>query len=149
MLDYYNLIRTNVQILNVELVTLECRKSENISGELDVDLNIERKVGSIDKEKGEIYLESKFEAKNEDGVMISVFSVFKGYCKSTSDTLEEEDFKSYLYEQVVPLLLPYARECIASTMTRMNLQPFYIPTMDVLSSLKVNKEGDLVNEPEV
>jgi len=148
VLDYYKLIRNSVQILDVELVSLECSKSENISSDanLGVNLEIQRKVELVDKLSGKIYLKAQFEAKHEDEILISISLVYKGICKNTSETLGEEDFKHYLYDQVVPLLLPYARECISSIMTKMKLSAFYIPTMDVLNSLKVNKEGDLVDE---
>ena len=151
MLDHYKLIRNSVQIMDVELISLECSKSENISSDddMNVNLDIQRKVGSLDKSNGEIYLKVQFEVMHDDEILISISLAYKGICVNTSETLGEEDFKIYLYDQVVPLLLPYARECIASVMTRMKLSPFYIPTMDVLISLKVNKEGDLVDEPEV
>lgn len=147
MLDYYKLIRNSAQILDVELISLECSKSENISSDdMKVNLDIQRKVGSVDKLNGEIYLKVQFEVKNEDEILISISLAYKGTCRNTSETLGEEDFKNYLYDQIVPLLLPYARECISSVMTKMKLSPFYIPTMDVLNSLRANKEGDLVDE---
>lgn len=48
----------------------------------------------------------------------------------------------YMIDQVVPLLLPYVREIVSSTMARMNLPIFTIPTMDVLDSIEANLSKD-------
>jgi preprotein translocase subunit SecB len=134
-LEYYKLIRNNVQLRDVELLSLECHKNDG--EDKDIVLELSRAVNIIKSDEAEIQLQAKVRFVNEGPFEFDM--VYKGVC-FTLNELKEEDFKEYAYEQVVPLLLPYARECIASTMARMGLSIYTIPTMDILASLELNRE---------
>ncbi|ATX83771.1 hypothetical protein CU084_06575 [Bacillus velezensis] len=67
--------------------------------------------------------------------------VYSAVC-NLSDPSKEDEFEKYTYDQVVPLLLPYVRECVASMLSRMGLPIFTIPTIDVLKTLEVNKSNE-------
>lgn len=137
ILNRYKLIRNNVELTNVELELIESRKGKFKD---DLSLSIKRGVKLTSDDNAEIYLATSLEdGHEEDATFINV--VFKGICKSLGE-IKGEEFKKYTYEQIVPLLLPYAREIISNTMVRMKLPIFVIPTMDVLESIRENDIQD-------
>ncbi len=140
LLEYYKVIRNSVQLVDVELVALECIKNEVTKQKVEVELKFSRAVTLRDSKNAEILLKTTVATK-EEKPLFSFNLVYKGICISTSE-ISEQEFQNYLNDQVVPLLMPYARECVASTMARMKLTPYTIPTMDVLQSLIANKEGE-------
>ncbi|MFJ7995460.1 protein-export chaperone SecB [Peribacillus frigoritolerans] len=139
-LEYYKLIRNSIQFRNVELVSLNCikRKKESISNQgNEVQIMLKREVNVLSEDEAEILLHSIV------GIPDGLFEFeveYKGICFKT-EALSKPQFEQYAYDQIVPLLLPYARECIASTMARMGLPAFNIPTMDVLDSLDANSHA--------
>lgn len=144
-LEYYKFIRNSVQLVDAELVSFNCLKrfpNEINNESKEVQILLQREVNLISEKKAELFLRSKV------GIDEGIFEfdiLFKGVCVAT-DELNKVSFEQYVYNQVVPLLLPYVRECIASTMARMKLPIFTLPTMDILDSLEANmpmgKDGD-------
>lgn len=133
--NQYKLIANTVQLTEVELESLECNRLPGNGTK--IILQIERKVDLIDSSTARIFLRStvKFEANAPCFVAV----VYKGICRSYGEIVDEK-LREFAFYQVVPLLLPYARECIATNMTKMGLSPFILPTMDVIKSLEVNAE---------
>ncbi|NMA69840.1 MAG: hypothetical protein GX958_10540 [Desulfitobacterium sp.] len=147
MFDYYKLIRNSTQLVDAQLLSISATRKEMIEGEISINLKLDRDVSIEDEIYGQIYLIAIVEGIHE-GSKDEVFTLnikYRGLCKKHNE-VSSEKYKKYLYDQVVPLLLPYARECISESMRRMGLEPFYIPTMDVLSSVKANKEGVLSDD---
>jgi len=136
--EYYRIIRNSTQIVEVELVEL-CGKKNRI-GDLgdsrEITLNISKEVGEIQGKIINIYLKVNLTGPNE---FFNIDLVYKGICLNVDNINDDETFKEYASNQIVPLLLPYARECISNTLARMQLPIFLIPTMDVLDSLEENK----------
>ncbi|NRD78549.1 protein-export chaperone SecB [Bacillus sp. BRMEA1] len=133
-LDYYKLIRNSVQLRKVELISLNCVKREFEGPGKQVQIFLKREVNMLSEDTVEIYLHSNVGIK-EGPFEFDV--LYKGVCKS-SIKLSKPQFEQYAYDQVVPLLLPYLRECIASTMARMALPIYTLPTLDVLDTLEAN-----------
>ncbi|PEK36076.1 MULTISPECIES: protein-export chaperone SecB [Bacillus cereus group] len=138
--EYYKLIRNNVQLQDVRLISIECHNliSESNEGESrEVAVRVKRNVELLDDNCAEITMQAWIGFDDQEGPFEFTI-VYGGLCVS-DESLVPEEFKKYAYDQVVPLLLPYVRECVSSTMARMNLPIFYLPTLDVLETLKVNE----------
>ncbi len=134
----YELIKNNVQLKNVELFKLHCTKKTGTNK--TIKLGIERKVEVVDLSQGLIFLTVDIDFENEGPFSLSL--VLKGSCTATNiSDITEEEYEKYLFSLTVPLLLPYARECISNMTSRMNLPAFYLPTMDILESLSANDKG--------
>jgi preprotein translocase subunit SecB len=140
-LDYYKLIRNNVQLTKVELISMECYKRDVKLEEKQITLKLQSGVNLLDSKKAEAILRTivGWEEEEEGPFLFTI--VYRGICESKGEA-EGEEFEEYVSHQVVSLLLPYARECVATTLARMNLPIYTIPTMDVLGSLHANKEAD-------
>jgi preprotein translocase subunit SecB len=141
IMEYYQLIRNEVKLIDVELVSLQCAKNQNEQEENEdkILLKLHREVKLISEREAEIFLRAVVGFENDGPFLFDLR--YKGLCISVGE-LQDEDFEKYAYEQVVPLLLPYARECVSSTMARMALPIYTIPTMDVLQTIEVNREEE-------
>lgn len=148
-LEYYKMINNSIQFLNAELVSLNCIKHDFDSkeeSEKDIDFEVKillrREVNIVSENKADIFLHSKV------GIPDGPFDfdvTYKGLCV-TNQELNKNSFEQYAYNQVVPLLLPYVRECISSTMARMGLPIFTLPTIDVLDSIEANMGSEFFEE---
>ncbi|HHB2053553.1 protein-export chaperone SecB [Bacillus paramycoides] len=135
-LDYYKIIRNSVQLLDVKLEHLECNNYGYKRGEKpEINLKIQRKTKIMNEKQVKISLQVVLDFEENAPFHFKV--IYSGVCEAMKE-LEEEEFEQYAYEQVVPLLLPYVRECITNTLSRMKLPIFYLPTIDVLETIKVN-----------
>ncbi|MGB2993566.1 MAG: protein-export chaperone SecB [Paenisporosarcina sp.] len=148
--EYYKIIRNSVQLAEVTLVSMNCfrnfKDSEEVEGDEPkshhVQLAFKRKVNLLSTKHAEIFLLTKV------GVDEGPFEFeieYRGICFLTNE-ISETAFEQYVYDQVVPLLMPYVRECIASTMARMDLPIFTIPTIDILDTLEVNLNPEDIQE---
>jgi preprotein translocase subunit SecB len=138
-LEYYKFIRNSIQFHNVELVSMNCMKRDlNLVKESgnEVYISLHREVKLLSENQAEITLHSKIGI--EDGPF-EFDIVYKGHCNAMIE-LSNLQFEQYAYDQVVPLILPYVRECVASTMARMGLPIFTLPTMDVLDAIEANSQ---------
>jgi len=138
-LEYYKLIRNSIQLQDVRLLSLEFRSNdwEKERPKSGISLQIHRSAQVLDERRAEINLQVGISFKEDKGPFNANIT-YGGLCVATQE-LNEEEFKEYVYEQVVPLLLPYVRECVSSTLAKMRLPIFYLPTIDVLETLKKNK----------
>lgn len=145
MIEYYKLINNSIQFLDVELVSLNCVKreieivpEEAKDSDFEVKILMRREVQLISENEANIFLHSKV------GIPDGLFDfeiTYKGLCITTRE-LDAPSFEQYAYNQVVPLLLPYVRECISSTMARMGIPVFTLPTIDVLDSIGENMNDE-------
>lgn len=134
-LEEYKLVKNNIQLIQVELDALECRKLDGKSRA--INLSLTRELGAYEINKQEVFLKAKVDFDDDAPFYINIS--YKGVCKNVGE-IEEEKFKDYVYDQIVPLLLPYAREAIANILSRMDLPIFYLPTIDILNTISANKE---------
>ncbi|MED4705224.1 protein-export chaperone SecB [Bacillus velezensis] len=140
LMGYYTLCANSVQLDEVKLEQMNCinRGLEN-RVENEVEISLQRRVELIDSSKAEIALRARVGFEEEGPFFFDI--VYSGIC-NLSDPSKEDEFEKYTYDQVVPLLLPYVRECVASMLSRMGLPIFTIPTIDVLKTLEVNKSNE-------
>lgn len=139
-IEYYTLIRNNVQLQDVRLISMECKNliSDANEGEnREVIVRIRRGVELLDKQHAEITMQAFIGFEDQNGPF--EFKIIYGGLCVCQESLPEEEFHEYAYNQVVPLLLPYVRECVSNTMARMNMPIYYLPTLDVLETLKSNE----------
>ncbi|MES1028638.1 hypothetical protein [Bacillus velezensis] len=135
-LEYYKLIRTAVQLKNVKLISINCNNFEGGLKDKQLSLLLNRNVKVISDTQAIIQLHTKIHFE-EDGPF-SIEIIYQGETKLLDESINRDQFEEYNYNQVVPLLLPYARECVANVLARMNLPIYTIPTMDILESIKQN-----------
>ncbi|MGX5648437.1 protein-export chaperone SecB [Bacillus cereus] len=138
--EKYKLMRYSIQLKDVRLISLNCNNhvidnKEDFSKKISIRMH--REIKLISSEEIEIFLRILVDFKDENGPF-TVDVTYAGICKAIKE-LSETDFKEYAYEQVVPLLLPYIRECVSNTISRMRLPIFYLPTIDVLQTFEVNQ----------
>ncbi|USK44666.1 protein-export chaperone SecB [Cytobacillus oceanisediminis] len=135
-LEYYKLIRNAVKLYKVDLVSLNCigRSVEESDQDVDVPIYFQRDVKLLSSNKAEFLLRARIGSDN--GPFLFEMA-YKGLCVS-AENLDKVQFEQYTYDQIVPLVLPYVRECVASTMARMGLPIFTLPTIDVLDTLEAN-----------
>lgn len=137
--NYYQLIRNSVKLIHAELKSLKSiKRSEDFDDEDGVVIKLQRNVQLIDEDTAEIYLRAVVGFEEEGPFLFDV--VYKGVCINVNTELSNNEFEKYAHDQIVPLLLSYVRECIASTMARMDLPVFLLPTIDVLGSMEKNKD---------
>ncbi|MGF2617716.1 hypothetical protein FZC84_11825 [Rossellomorea vietnamensis] len=143
-IKYYKMIRNSVQLYDAELVSMNCinQSGKKTGGDVNVPIILQREVKVVSDEKAEIFLRSQIGGE-ECPFLFDV--VYRGSCISFID-LDKNALEQYAYDQVVPLLLPYVRECVASTMARMGLPIFTIPTMDILDSMEANSSAEDTQE---
>lgn len=146
-LDYYKLMNNSIQFLDVELVSMNCIKREIDPTEAqdmdyEVKISMTREVQLISEDKAHIFLHSKVGIENGP---FDFDITYKGLCVTTKE-LDAPSFEQYAYNYVVPLLLPYVRECIGSTMARMGLPIFTLPTIDVLDTIEENMSDENFKE---
>ncbi|WP_305961042.1 MULTISPECIES: protein-export chaperone SecB [Terrabacteria group] len=140
LMGYYTLCSNSVQLDEVKLEQMNCiNRGLGNSAKKEVEISLQRKVELIDSAKAEIALRARVGFEEEGPFFFDI--VYSGVC-ILSDPSKEDEFEKYTYDQVVPLLLPYLRECVASTLSRMDLPIFTIPTIDVLKTLEVNKSNE-------
>ncbi|MFD2618617.1 protein-export chaperone SecB [Terrilactibacillus laevilacticus] len=133
--EAYKCIVNSVQLEKVELVSMNCtQKKKERTGNVSVSVRFKRKVELIDDKTALIFLHTKV---GEGSCPFDFEIVYSGKCKCKNDSTTST-FEEYAEAQVIPLLLPYVRECIASTLARMGLPIFTIPTIDVLNSFEAN-----------
>lgn len=142
-LENYRIVANSIQLKSVRLYRLSVeRKQESIGKEAKVRLNFKRSVklkkGNNGRNELLIFLETKFE---EIGGNFTISFVYEGLVKSKED-IETDTFKDYAYQQVIPLLLPYARTTLTSLLMQMKLPGFEIPTIDVMQSRAANGDSD-------
>lgn len=143
LLDYYKFIRNSTQLVDVWLHSVHSEKKDG--GDKRLGLRFSRDVVVVNETQAELTLDVEIDFEGEGPFSISV--VYKGTCEALEDITPEE-LQRYAYDQVVPLLLPYAREYISDTLRRMSLPIFTIPTMDVLRSLSENDEESIETDDE-
>lgn len=134
--EEYKLIKNSIQLVDVDLVSLECKKLDGNSRKLGFKL--ERAVNKLESRKVEIFLRVTINFEEEPPFYLTL--EYKGICNSKDDNIVEDSLIEYADTQVVPLLLPYARECISNTLLRMKLPVFNLPTMDILRSMTENED---------
>lgn len=140
-LEYYKFIRNTVQFIDVELVESNCkRKYIELKEHNDIELNFTREVELEETGKlSQVYLTTHLKGPEE---LFDIQVKFKGVCEKIDLSIENAEFAKYSHDQIVPLLLPYAREFISNTLVRMQLPIFLLPTMDILKSLEANDAED-------
>lgn len=138
-LEYYKFIRTSVQLENVRLISLNCSINEENPDNKNLTLDLGRAVKVVSDTEALLRLNTR--VYFEGGGPFSIDVIYEGGASLTKDEIDRESFEKYSFDQVVPLLLPYARECVANVLARMGFPIYTIPTMDVLESMKQNSEA--------
>lgn len=140
LLEEYKIARNSIQLIDVELMVLNCEKNISVDKEgKGLSLEIKREVGDIDNNKLDAFLHVDIIGPDE---IFKIHLILRGICNRGNREITDNQFKEYAHSQIVPLLLPYARECISNTLIRMKLPNFHLPTIDVLETLKANKNHD-------
>lgn len=138
--EYYKIIKNSIQFIDVELVDSVCRKIDTLGNSNgQVNLKFSRNVKTIEEGKAIIYMTTYLTGPDE---LFYIEVTFKGVCKKIDKSISEEIFVKYAKEQIVPLLLPYAREYVSNTLVRMKLPIFLLPTIDILLSMEENNVED-------
>ncbi|MDX6045519.1 MULTISPECIES: protein-export chaperone SecB [Bacillus cereus group] len=149
-LEYYKIIRYNIQLRDVRLISskfenLIASKSDTEKINEHITLQLKSDVKLLNERKAEIILHAwiGFDEKEEGQAPFSFEVVYGGLCVvATDEELSPETLKKQAYDQVVPLLLPYVREFVSSTLSRMKLPIYYLPTVDVLNTLEANERAE-------
>lgn len=135
--ENYKFIRNFVQLEDVKMHSLDVKSLDGQHS--SVTVNLQRSANDLVSENGvkkvEIFLRTHIYFKEEGPWEIEL--VYKGICSSKKEVSQEE-LLEYANKQVVSLLLPYARECVTSVLSRMQMAPYYLPTMDILGSIEEN-----------
>lgn len=140
LLEEYIIAKNSIQLIDVELMVLNSEKNIAVEKEgKGLSLEIKREVGAIDGNVLDAFLHVDIVGPDD---LFKIHLVLRGICNRFDLEITDNKFKEYAHSQIVPLLLPYARECISNTLNRMKLPIFYLPTIDVLDTLKVNKKND-------
>lgn len=136
--EYYKLIKYHVQLLDISLVELICKQSEESEDEkLNLRVRLATKSLIVSEKKVEVFLRVNLDFEKSGPFDIQV--EYKGVCE-TSEDITDEELENQAKDLTVSLLLPYARECISTTMNRMGISPILLPTMDILNSMAANSE---------
>jgi len=139
-LENYKIVSNSIQLQNVKLRDVSVVSNGEISEELNVRLNFKRGIeslGASDKENNEVLVILKTIFEETSG-KFSVSFTYEGLVEAKDEELESEILEKYAYQQVVPLLLPYARMTLNFLLTQMHLPHFEIPTIDVMRSREEN-----------
>lgn len=135
--EEYKLVKYSVQLEDVELIELLCKKLNGNSNNLHLSVKPITKL--VSDNKVDIFLQVKISFKENDQGPFEIDMTYKGVCYSEGDYVGQK-LENVAYDLTPSLLLPYARECVSSMMSKMNLPVFYLPTIDVLQTISENQE---------
>lgn len=142
-MEYYKLIRNQINLKKVQLVSVNCKSQDLEKDKVDLEIPIALKRNvQIETENMAVFtLKARIGSENTP---FFFEAEFKGVCVVADEKvdLDKQHFEQYTYDQIVPLLLPYVRECLASMLARMGLPIFTLPTIDVLETLEANQKPD-------
>lgn len=119
------------QLLNVDLVSLECKKHENYNARnMEVKITVKVDTAEIQETTGKAVIEMILTG---EGFSLSVIQkgLFEFDLKKEKSVL-----KHFLETQGVKLMWPYFREVIYDISGRMLERPISVPTIDVLATVK-------------
>jgi preprotein translocase subunit SecB len=134
--EEYKIISNAIQLKDVELVSMKClNKSNDNNDNKKVTVKMQRKIEMENEKEATIFMRTIVGGEKDCPFGFDI--VYKGTCVCLTD-IDVQQFEQYAYIQVIPLLLPYVRECVSSTMARMALPVFTIPTIDILDSYEEN-----------
>ncbi|MED1024619.1 protein-export chaperone SecB [Bacillus licheniformis] len=139
-LEYYKLIKTTVQLREVKLNSINCSLLDENSKNRNLSLHLKRQVEIISDTEALIKLHANIHFKENAPFLIDV--VYQGKTHLLDETVDRDTFEKYNHDSVVPLLLPYARECVSSLLAKMSFPIYTIPTMDILESIKQNQKSE-------
>lgn len=119
------------QLVNVDLVSLECKKYEDYNvRNKEVKISVKVDTADIQEMTGKVVIEMLLKG---EGFSLSVIQ--KG---SFEFDFKKENtvLKRFLETQGVKLMWPYFREVIYEVSGRMLDRPISVPTIDVLATVK-------------
>ncbi len=135
--DEYKLVKYSVQLKEVELNELICKKLDGDSKNLH--LSVQPTTELLSDNLVNVYLKVRVGFRENDSGPFEIDLTYKGVCHSHGDYTGQQ-LENAAYDLAPALLLPYARECVSNLMSKMNLPVFYLPTIDVLQTISENQE---------
>lgn len=146
--EKYVLAKTNVQLEEATLEKVHIEKYEEISGnKFYNEVSFGKRLEYINDRNIAAYLRTviKVRKQESDITALEIEIIYKGSFEG-KEPESKEHLESWTDVQIVPQLLPYTRSIVASLTTHMGINPIFIPTMDVLESLKMNTEESSAGE---
>jgi preprotein translocase subunit SecB len=128
--EEYQIIRSKVQLINAFLHELSVSRRDGEDKRLHV--KISHSQGNHDENKMDIYI--KVEIGFIEAGPFELTCVYKGLLQA-EESLDKDEFVKFAETHTVPFLLPYARECVSSTLAQMQLPVYTLPTIDILNSM--------------
>jgi preprotein translocase subunit SecB len=135
--EEYQIIRSKVQLKNAFLHELSVSRGEGEDNRLHV--KISHSQGNHNENKMDIYI--KVEIKFIETGPFELTCIYKGLLQA-EESLDKNEFVKFAKEHTVPFLLPYARECVSSTLAQMQLPVYTLPTIDILNSMVSQENSD-------
>ncbi|MFC5529969.1 hypothetical protein [Cohnella yongneupensis] len=133
----YEIVRYSTQLIDVRLFSLSCafKETQDESPPLSVNLSNHYEFSAVTENDIDIFLNVTLDGP------FSMNVIYQGMCRIQEDQeFDKEQFAESVQDLIVPFLLPYARECIANTLARMQLPIYTMPTIDILQTLLANHQ---------
>ncbi len=142
--NYYKMVRYNIQLNDVELVEMECKSNyQNLDSEGEGELKLSTFLETKSELVGEechIFMRVTLDFESDGPFYIKL--AYKGVCVQNG-SLDAEIFKVQSEEQAATFLLPYLRECVSNILSRMQYPIYYLPTIDILESMRANNSVEM------
>lgn len=100
LLEEYKIAKNAIQLIDVELVALNCEKSISIEEEgKGLSLEIKREVGNISDNSVDAFLHVDIIGPDE---LFKIHLILRGICNRKNREITDDQFKQYAHTQIVP-----------------------------------------------
>ncbi|SHE31263.1 Preprotein translocase subunit SecB [Desulforamulus putei DSM 12395] len=126
-----------VQLLDVFIEKINCQRVADFQSGIPYDVVFSVKAKTINNNLAYGYFRIKILFNKEPKIFnldITVRGEFK--CEKTTNRTE---LKRFVEQQGLPLLLPWARQAVASLTLSMGLPPLLLPLIDVFATIRSNE----------
>lgn len=138
MLELKQLIEHDIQLKEVILLSSESLLNEGSEiAQLGIRVKSWGEVKSL--KEGYAYLNIILGDKETAPVYLNI--VQKGYCESKQE-IDIDKYKRFLEIQGVRLMWSFARQTIYDLTSKMGIDPYLLPTLDVLKTLQQNRGNE-------
>lgn len=146
--DLYQLAKTNIYLESAEIEAINVNKEvSQLEGDYIKEITFGKKTEYINEKEIYGYLRVEVLCKKSDSkkVDLQITTIHRGHFVS-KESVDKGNLEDWTEIQIIPQLLPYSRSLISSITSQMSIPPIMLPTMDILESIKVNRNEDLDGE---
>ena len=135
-MDKQKVVPHPVQLREVITEKINCKRTGGYKPDISLRVDFGLKAKTINSKQAYAYLKIKIYF-DEEPQIFSLEIVVRGKLENENSTSRAK-MKQFAEKQSLPLLLPWAREEVASLTRRMGFPPLLLPLIDVYETIRIN-----------